>query len=300
MKFKLALLLSLLFLCILPSCYTVQYTAGYEALPTTKNQNVCGFLKDSVIVYAIFVDAAGYHPWTEFDIESTLDSVNKAMSWVEQKAHDSNNHVGINVVQHKQSSKWSFPERKARTTLRMGYATSTKRRHIVSFDSWADAIAKYAGKSVKKATGSKVGTRNKVINAERLIANLRDRHETENVALMFFVNGYYENNPSYSFNTETNGPDIEYSIITNKNPAVIAHEFLHLFGAIDLYPTARYSNFNSVELRAAYPNEVMLVQHREITKLEISPITRYFLGWQEALDKPNTRLLYHKSNFVVY
>lgn len=119
-------------------------------------------------------------------------------------------------------------------------------------------------------------------------------------ALMIFVNGYYENNRSFTFNSETNGPNVEYSIITNKNTAVIAHEFLHLFGAIDLYPTQRYANFNFKDIDKNYPNEIMRIQHKEINKLEISPITRYFIGWETKMENKDTRILYHKSDFVEY
>ena len=100
---------------------------------------------------------------------------------------------------------------------------------------------------------------------------------------MIFVNGFFHSLSSATYHANYHGLGPEYSILTCKNPATIAHEFLHLFGAIDLYP-----------------NEIMRITHKNIDKLMLSPITKYYIGWQDALDKPNTRLLYHKARVFEY
>ncbi|UTW65511.1 hypothetical protein KFE94_12715 [bacterium SCSIO 12643] len=273
-----------------------------EYIAPSRNLNVCKTLKDSVIIYAIFVDVNAYHPWTQYDVDSTLDSLKKATTWIEQLAIKHNKNLIISPVIHSQQSKLSLSENKIKPydlSLDLGLLHSSNHKKLRTVDAWANKIAIYASRGVKKTEERKMKTKNKVMNLERLIARLRNEYRTDNVAVMFFVNGYYENTPSASYHTYSNGPDVEYSIITNKNPAVIVHEFLHLFGAVDLYPTVTH-NFNYEEIEESYPNEIMRIQHKSLDKLMISPITEYYIGWIDDLDHDNTRLLYHKYNVLEY
>jgi hypothetical protein len=73
---------------------------------------------------------------------------------------------------------------------------------------------------------------------------------------MIFVNGFSHSLSSAKYH----GLGPEYSILTCKNSATIAHEFLHLFGAIDLYP-----------------NEIMRITHKNIDKLMLSPLPNIIL-----------------------
>ena len=289
-------------LILLTACqvYVQTYQPYPEILPTTKNQNVCRLLKDSIIIYAVFVDASEFHPWSEYDIESTLDSIERATNWLSDQARMAKKHIGINIVNHKQRGKLSISERQAKTgyPLNTNRFESNKKSHLIRHQFWVDQISKHCGRAIKKPNSSKIATGNKIRNSERLVAALRTKYKTDNIALMFFVNGYFENKKSYAFHTSFGGSFVEYAIITNKNPSVIAHEFLHLFGAVDLYPNHQFSNFN--ELSAKYPNEVMRVVHKDLSKLQISPITKYFIGWQDSLDHYHTRMLFHKSNLIDY
>ena len=295
-----------IFLIGLLSACSIQFWRGtddlscHEKVATSRDRNVCKTLKDSVVIYAIFVDVDQFHPWTEFDIASTLDSVDIAKNWILSQADTFGTKLSIKVIHHEQSSKHSFHERKAKAyPLNLNYLNSSRRKHENHVFGWADIISKYAGRSVKKRPSSKVGTQIKISNTERLIAALRDKYETDNVALMFFVNGYYEDFPSVTFNIHYDNK-VEFGIITGKKPAVIAHEFLHLFGAIDLYPHQNFRCFNYPELESLYPNEIMRIQHKNIDKLMLSPITRYYIGWQDDLDLANTRLLYHLERVLEY
>ena len=108
-----------------------------------------------------------------------------------------------------------------------------------------------------------------------------------------------ENDPSFSLNSYTDKLP-EFSVITSKNPAIIAHEFLHLFGAVDLYPNATHTNFNLSSLEKTYPNEIMRITHKNLSKLEISPITKYYIGWQNDLSESDLRMLYHKAQVLEY
>lgn len=268
----------------------------YDKVPMTRNSNICTHLHDTVVLYAIFVDVGIYHPWTPFDIASATDSIQKAAAWITEQAKDRGKKLLIKPIIHKQGSKQTIYERAARTSLSLNGIQALSNRSRKKLGPWADNIAAYASRGVKYRASSKIHQRFRIRNVESLNLALRDKLENNNVAIMFFVNGYYEKHPSHSFNIEA-GPyqQVEYSIITDKNPAVIAHEFLHLFGAVDLYPHRTFPNFNFQELAENYPNEIMRVQHKHINKLMISPITEYFIGWSDTLDKPNTRLLLHKA-----
>lgn len=268
----------------------------YDKIPNTRNTNTCQELKDTVVLYAVFVDVDIYHPWTEFDIAMTMDSIRTASEWIEKKALDVNKVLVIEPIFHKQGTSLSFHERRAKTSLRLNGIMAKNKWAYRKLYPWADAVAKYAGRGIKYKSSALVGKRLKITNVQTLNLALRDQLKMDDVAIMFFINGYFENHPSYSFYTQYSLRDqSEYSIITNKNPAVIAHEFLHLFGAVDLYPNRNYPNFNYAEIKDNYENEIMRIQHRDIEDLSISPITRYFIGWQDTLDKPNTRLLLHKK-----
>ena len=60
--------------------------------------------------------------------------------------------------------------------------------------------------------------------------------------------------------------------------ASIAHETLHLFGALDLYNDKGSPRQDMVS--ELYPKEIMLVTNRNINELIVSPITSYLLAWQ--------------------
>jgi hypothetical protein len=273
----------------------------YDVLPNTRNHNTCKELKDSVIIYAIFVDVDIYHPWTEFDIASTKDSIAKATLWIENRAQEFNRHVYIKTVHHEQGKKLSIYEKSAKVyPLAVNGLTIKSKRKYKNLRTWANGISRYAGKSIDYKSSNQIHKRLKIESVQELNLALRDKFQNENVAIMFFVNGYYENHPSLSFNTNTTTQKVEYSIITNKNPSVIAHEFLHLFGAVDLYQNMNYPNFNYAEINENYPNEIMNIQYKDINHLMISPITAYFIGWQDSLDYKNNRLLFHKIKAPVY
>lgn len=288
-------------IAFLTSCglfYNSYVVLPYDILPNTRNHNACKELKDSVILYAIFVDVDIYHPWTEFDIASVKDSIARASNWISNKGLDFNKKVVIQPIYHEQGNKLTIYEKAAKVNLSMNGLV--KKNNYKKLLPWSDAISKYAGKVINIKNDSKIHQRINIKSVETLNLALRNKFNTENVAIMFFVNGYYENHPSVSFYTGTELQKVEYSIITNKKTSVIAHEFLHLFGAVDLYQNMIYPNFNYAEIKENYPNEIMGIQYKDINNLMISPITAYFIGWQDSLDYKNNRLLFHKIMAPVY
>jgi hypothetical protein len=280
-------------LLLLAGCATTQQTDVHFA---SKENNVCKSLKGKVVVYAIFVDSKYTKPWTEYDINSTLDSIKTGMDWVMQKAINNNVHLNIEVEYH-HTGKGVVPiyndfskKSLSATLFKMPLYSGIK-----DIYRWADKVAAEAGKSLPKDTTLHIKTANKANDRERLIARLRDIHKTDNVALMYFINNYYSNEISVTFdiNSLTN---IEFSIVSFKQPSVISHEFLHLFGAWDLYITPFDNKRSAVKKKKQamqlFPNEIMAFAYRDIDSLDICQFTKYAIGWDNELDPKYSDLLF--------
>lgn len=89
-------------------------------------------------------------------------------------------------------------------------------------------------KSYGPDTSTLTKTKIKPKDREKLLARLRDLHQTDNVGLIYFINNFYSDEVSVVLHASEDYTP-EYGVVSFKNPGVIAHEFLHLFGATDLY-----------------------------------------------------------------
>ncbi len=267
------------------------------------NNNVCKRLTGKVVLYAIFVDTKGTLPWSDFDINSTLDSIRIASQWLENQASENKIPLDIQIAYHKNNK--TIPIKK---DFNGGSLTGTlfpsPLAGMIKLNKWADFIAKEAGKSFPKDTVSSTLTKNKMSDRERLIARLRNEHKTDNVVLMYFINNYYKEEMSLTLHTGS-FTDIEYCIVSFKSPAVIAHEFLHIFGALDLY----FSPFDKGKtirkrkdlIMKEFPNEIMAFAYKDLNTLNISPLTKYTIGWTNNLeDKYNQMLLGKKFKVLKY
>jgi len=273
----------------LSSCLTSR-----EVAFASRNNNVCKTLNGKVVVYAIFVDSKETKPWTNFDIQSTLDSIQRAMDWVIVQAQSNQIPLDIQIEYHKNAS-GQIPLRYAfvRKTLYSTLFTIPISRGIRDTDNWANTLARKAGKSLDIDTSEVVRTANKMNDRERLIARLRDMHGTDNVALIYFINNYHKDEVSVAMHTGSDW-QIEYAIVSHKSPSVIAHEFLHLFGAWDLYYSHRLLGLprrHEKRMNKKFPNEIMAFAYRDIDTLQISEFTKYCIGWNNKLDKRYSRLV---------
>jgi hypothetical protein len=145
-------------------------------------------------------------------------------------------------------------------------------------------------------------TKNTPSNTERLIARVRDIHQLDDVALFYFVNNYYQEDASVVLHSAAIDK-IEYGVQSYKRPSVIAHEFLHLFGALDLYITP-FDSKSSARKRKEFamkefPDEIMAFAYRELDSLQISPLTEYLVGWRPQLDDRYVRMITGKRIKVV-
>lgn len=85
-------------------------------------------------------------------------------------------------------------------------------------------------------------------------------------------------NPIY---WKSDGPEGAVLFHSENNKLIassIIHEFLHLFGAVDLYETDVQTAENSAKTEKMYPKEVMHNHFFPLEELEISPLTAWLIG----------------------
>lgn len=297
------LALFLAFFLIITSCgryHMIKHNTYHIA---TVDNNVCKKLAGHVVLYAIFVDTKYTQPWSEYDIRSTLDSINKAANWLEKQSQENNISLTVDVQYHLNGKIIpiikNFPDKTLSGTLFSPLPVFG----VPKLDRWSDGIARTAGLSLPKDTSKIVKTFNRLTDRERLIARLRDINKTDNVAVLYFVNDYYSEDLSLALHT-SNSQSPEYAIISYKRPAVIVHEFLHLFGALDLYISPFDKKKKSLKRKAEiiklFPNEVMAFAYRQLDSLNISPFTKYLIGWQNELDETTRQKILGKIKVVKY
>lgn len=274
-------LLILMMLLVINSSYKVSRIDYREA----RYKNVCKDLKGDVLLYFMFIDSRYTTPWTEFDIQSTIDSLRAAINWIHLKARE--NDIALNI----KADFYIGPEY---TTIKRNLPEATVRESLTEPNTkqvkenirrWSDGAAKIAGRSVTLRQKDGIPEVKIPRNKERLVAFLRDENKVESVALFYLVNNYYKSDISMPVNTFTTN-DIEYAIVSYKYPSEIAHNFLHLYGASDMYKTLLRRNERNIKsLEGLYPDEIMQEPYgKNLNDLVISDYTKYLIGWTDELD----------------
>ncbi len=258
--------------------------------PSVKN-NVCKSLTGKTVLYAVFIDSKYTTNWSEYDLNSTIDSINLAIEWMEQKALD--NGISLDIVLDFHSANGVLPidMKLPKKTLSASLFASNG---PVLLNKWADKVSKEALKAYGTDTSAITKNKIKPLDREKLIARLRDIHQTDNVGLVFFINNFYSTELSVVLNSHS-GTSPEYGIVSGKSTGVIAHEYLHLFGAADLYlsPFDKGKQIRKKKEFAMkeFPNEIMAFPHRRISTLDISEFTKYLIGWSPDLSQRYKDLL---------
>lgn len=298
---KLALLFGVVLLC---SCAMIRSGAGKsktEAHIATVDKNVCKRLNGKVVVYGIFVDSKVGGVWSTHDVLSTLDSLKVAARWIRSQATRLGVDLEIEVASHERGG--VVP---VRSELPRGGLTGILHgmHPATALDRWADKACRQVQSAFPKDTARITLTKNMPKDRERLIAALRDRYRTDNVALILFVNNYYGSETSVAVHTASTTA-IEYATVAFKRPGVIAHELLHLFGALDLYVTP-FDDKKRAQKRKhfamdRFPNEIMAFPFRSLDSLEIGTLTQYLVGWRrEALPEDQELLTGGKVRLARY
>ena len=278
--------LSIVLFFLLGSCIT---SKKMNVMFASVNNNVCRRLNGKVVVYAVFVDSKETKPWTDYDIRTTLDSLRKGMDWIELQAKKDSIPLEIEIECNKKSGGIvPIYNDFSRKTLSATLYKKPMYSGIKDIHRWADKIAIEAGKNLPRDTSKVIKTKNKLSDRERLIARLRAIHQTDNIALMYLINNYHTDEMSLTLDANSNH-NVEYSIVSYKYPSVLVHEFLHLFGAWDLYATPFETKRKSIKRKKIatemFPNEIMAFAYRRIESLDISPFTKYTIGWKNELDE---------------
>lgn len=256
------------------------------------HNNVCKTLKDNVLVYFIFVDTKETAPWTEFDINTTLDSMAVAIQWIKSQAELRGIPLKISTDYYIGSQFTTVQKNLEYGTVLKTATTPNLNKGLDGLNKWADAIAARVGKEVIIKNKEKIPEIKNPRNKERLIAHLRDEWKVESVALLFLVNNYYRSDISVTVNHLDNS-DIEFSVVSYKYPSVIAQNILNLFGAADLSKSLYRNNEKKIRLASEYfPNDIMQdVYGKPADRFEIGAYSEYLIGWREILDPMYSLLL---------
>lgn len=275
-----SLLLLLILFMTLPSGYSPERLDYRKARYT----NVCKDLRGDALLYFIFVDSRETTPWTEFDIQSTIDSVRVAINWLHVQARQNN--ITLNIIADFYIGKeyTTITKNLPAGSILSSITEPSIRKGEALMNKWADGIAKIAGSDLPVNVKDGIPEINNPRNKERLVAYLRDENNVESVALLFMLNNYYKSDISVQMNT-MNTDDVEFAVVSYKYPAEIAHNFLHLYGAADMYPTIFRKNEKKIRfLQNEFPKEIMLDPYgKNIWDLEISEYTKYLIGWTEKM-----------------
>lgn len=259
------------------------------------SNNVCKKFTDKLLVYCIFVDSQKTLPWTDFDLKSTIDSLEVAIKWLETVASKNGINISIKKDIYVGEDYATIKKELPMGNVIQSLTTPNLNKGIGGLNLWADNIAKRVGTTLNITGKDGIPEIKNPKNKERLIAYLRDENQVDNVALLFFTNNYFKNDISVALNT-MNHDDVEFSIVSYKYPAVIANSILQLFGAADLYKTEFRKNEKKISMaKEFFPNDIMQEPYgKDINTREIGELTKYLIGWSPDLDPKYYPLLTDK------
>jgi len=262
------------------------YSLGHKIdFSKGRHKNVCKDFTNNVLVYVIFVDNRETAPWTEYDIRTTMDSLNIAIRWLNDQAMKNN--ITLNITTDYYIGPEFTPVKRAlpEGTLKESVTGGRLDPGINSLNEWADFIAKRAGSTLDIRQKDGIPEIPTPKNVERLVAFLRDEKGVESVALLFMLNNYYRNDISLAVN-HLDDKNIEYAAISYKYPAVMAQNILSLFGAADLYETVYRRNAKKIKsAKDLFPDDIMQDPYGgSIQRYNLGHLTKYLIGWENELD----------------
>lgn len=244
-------------------------------------------MSGKVLVYVVFVNTKGFAKWNDTTIRTTLNLYKEAADWAEKQAAKNNIKLAIQIKSANSNNavEADFPVKN------ISKMPIFEKNTLKKLNEWSNSVVKKIGgnMSEKKANDSLPGVVNPK-DAERLIARLRNKYDTESVALFFATNHTGENEIGIPLNT-VNNEDVELVINSYKNSSIIAYELLTLFGAEKLFyskygHSKKYAEFAAKE----FPDDLMTDPFRDLKKANIGQFTKYLIGWSNDIDKQYYRL----------
>jgi len=254
--------------------------------------NVCKDLKNDALLYFVFIDSRSTYPWTEFDILTTIDSIQVAARWLESQASENGIPLKIKTDYYIGDEFTTIERNLPAKSIEEVIENQNLIKGMESLNRWGDYVSKIIGESLYIREKDGIPLQKRPGNKERLIAFLRDEYQVESVALLFMINNYFRSDISIGINTLHND-DVEFSVVSYKYPSEIAHNFLHLYGAADLGKSHFRRSPGKIKLaREAFPNDIMSeVYARPVNELKIDEFTAYMIGWTNELDDTYEPLL---------
>ena len=264
-------------------------------------QGSAKFLEGRTLVVSIFVNLDGYDTWTEKDIVLAINNLNLAKAFIENESKK----YGVDLE------------------LLCDFITYPDLCHGISLDGElydADEFNFMLNSEDVKGLSEYIDALyeiNDVIENNGAISNLCDKYETDSIAYIVFakrparsyalpytvVNAQSPNSYRTYYHEKAIIYDDIYGLEGLAPPGVCAHELLHLFGAVDLYPTDTdlYLADTKVDdasqkfldyVKSNYPNDIMFSSHtldknnlpiKDRIEKEISPLTAYRIGWVDDI-----------------
>lgn len=245
-----------------------------------RDKNACKKLMGDVLVFPVFVDDKGGDHWTPLDKKQFLDSMNVGLAWIQKNASADNIRLRFVVESPSNQFKNGLPGNSIPHSITM----LDKKASYAKFNKHYDGVAKAVGNEIAKKDTGELKVQN-VKTSERLIAQLRNIYKTESVVLIYIHKNQYLDHIYECVNTLDKN-NVEYLVTSFKSPTVIAYQVLEIFGASPM----TYSSYNKDEVEAkqfmemSYPNEIMGNVSKNIRTLEMSPFTKYMVGWNNKYD----------------
>ncbi len=241
-----------------------------------RDHNVCKKFKGNVLLYVVWVETRVSEKWTDFDLNTTVDSVKYAVNWLNKMAD-------INAVE----LKLFFDTSHSDSLSAIYQKLDADIPDLITNSEGLDKIDKWSNKLIRIQSGEKTKI--------SLISSLRNKYNVESVALVFMMNNYYKEDYVYTFNTTSNS-NIEYSVVNSKRPVIIAQNILSLFGAPYLYHHPSTTNKRDTkQLQKIFADDVMANTDKFLEKCEIGEITRYFIGWTDSLTEEYEKMVKEKT-----
>jgi hypothetical protein len=261
-------------------------------MTSARNSNVCKKLKGEVLLYAIFVDTKAGGDWGHFDMIQRQDALGQAVDWLHDKAMGQNIDLQIRSAYCNDSS-WHIKKDFNKRGLTDMIVNLPQDEIISKLNKWANYISKQIGLKWKNP---------KIKTLDNFVAQIRNDNHVDNLGVIFMTNNYYKAESSIAINTNSNSK-IEFAIISNNNPVGIAHEILHLFGAVDFYkyPSGKqyWENKDLDYLKTEFPFSIMhLPEDKDPKSFQIDPFTKYCIGWTDSLESKYEGLIKGKTKVV--